>query len=73
MGVKVQVPNDIWRHEIMFWMFDNLTENGWKEVFEYDKVNVRGSTYNGRVKMRPFREFEIYDEQEASWFMLRWL
>jgi len=66
MGVNVRVPNDIWRHEIMIWMSDNLTKEGWGEVFEHDKIN-------GRVKMRPFREFEIYDEQEAAWFILRWL
>lgn len=68
MGVNVRVPNENWRHEIMIWMSDTLTKHGWREVFDMEAF--AGKIF---VKMRPFREFEIYDEQEAAWFILRWL
>ena len=49
-------------------MSDTLTKHGWREVFDMEAF--AGKIF---VKMRPFREFEIYDEQEAAWFILRWL
>jgi hypothetical protein len=40
MGVKVQVPNDILRHEIMFWMSDNLTKEDGEKYLNTIKLTV---------------------------------